>query len=177
MGLGAELPHVADGGGLVYEATATTNVTVEGVAAQESTMTTSALSGEVSITVSGRNQGQQGREERFDSNGWLSARVGTNRRQQRHGRSLNRSMLLPPDVDRRVDSLPFATAKPDTCPMYLDNQGYLTLKCIGCPPSQSVLLLPLLLLLWLITRFSRHHHDHDRIVTFITPPRVNTAKR
>lgn len=109
VGLGAELPHVADGGGLVYEATATTNVTVEGVAAQESTMTTSALGGEVSITVSGRNQEKQGRERR------LSARVGTNR-QQRHGRSLNRSMLLPPDIDRRVDSLPFATATPDTYP-------------------------------------------------------------
>ncbi|CAN0524983.1 unnamed protein product, partial [Ectocarpus sp. 12 AP-2014] len=51
VGLGAELPHVADGGGLVYEATTTTNVTVEGLAAQESTMTTSALGGEVSITV------------------------------------------------------------------------------------------------------------------------------
>ncbi|CAB1113932.1 unnamed protein product [Ectocarpus sp. CCAP 1310/34] len=51
VGLGAEVPHVVDGGGLVYEATATTNVTVEGVAAQQSTMTTSALGGEVSITV------------------------------------------------------------------------------------------------------------------------------
>lgn len=75
MGLGAELPHVADGGGLVYEATATTNVTVEGVAAQESTMTTSVLGGEVSITVSGRKQGKRGGEKRFDENGWLSARV------------------------------------------------------------------------------------------------------
>lgn len=56
MGLGAAVPHVVDGGGLVYEATATTNVTVQGVAAQESTMTAPALGGETSVTVSNIEQ-------------------------------------------------------------------------------------------------------------------------
>lgn len=56
VGLGAAVPHVVDGGGLVYEATATTNATVEGVAAQESTMTAPALGGEASVTVSDAEQ-------------------------------------------------------------------------------------------------------------------------
>lgn len=51
MGLGAAVPHAVDGDSLVYEATATTNITVEGIAAQESTMTTSVLSREASVTV------------------------------------------------------------------------------------------------------------------------------
>lgn len=51
MGLSAAVPHVVDGGGLVYEATATTNVTVDGVAAQQGDMTTTVLDGESTITV------------------------------------------------------------------------------------------------------------------------------
>lgn len=56
VGLGAAVPHAVDGGSLVYEATATTNTTVEGISAQESTMTTSVLSGEASVTVRQRGQ-------------------------------------------------------------------------------------------------------------------------
>lgn len=56
MGLGAAVPHAVAGESLVYEATATTNVSVEGVAAQESTMTTLVLGGETTIEVS-RRQG------------------------------------------------------------------------------------------------------------------------
>lgn len=51
MGLGAAVPHAVAGESLVYEATATTNVSVDGVAAQESTMTTYVLGGEASIEV------------------------------------------------------------------------------------------------------------------------------
>lgn len=51
MGLGATIPHAVAGESLVYQATATTNTTVEGVAAQESTMTTSVMGGETTITV------------------------------------------------------------------------------------------------------------------------------
>lgn len=51
VGLGAAVPHAVAGESLVYEATATTNVTVEGVAAHESTMVTSVLGGETTITV------------------------------------------------------------------------------------------------------------------------------
>lgn len=58
MGLGAAVPHAVAGESLVYEATATTNVTVEGIAAQESTMVTSVLGGETTITV--RRQGRTG---------------------------------------------------------------------------------------------------------------------
>lgn len=54
MGLGAAVPHAVAGESLVYEATATTNVSVDGVAAQESTMMTSVLGGETSIKVSNR---------------------------------------------------------------------------------------------------------------------------
>lgn len=57
VGLGAAVPHAVDGDSLVYEATATTNTTVEGIAVQESTMTTSVLSQEASVTV--RQQGQR----------------------------------------------------------------------------------------------------------------------
>lgn len=55
MGLGAATPHVVNGGSLVYEAGATTNVSVGGVAAQEGTMTATMLGGESSVTVSGRH--------------------------------------------------------------------------------------------------------------------------
>ena len=51
MGLGAAVPHAVAGESLVYEATPTTNVTVQGIAAQESTMVTSVLDGETTITV------------------------------------------------------------------------------------------------------------------------------
>lgn len=51
MGLSAAIPHVVDGGGLVYEASATTNVTVQGIAAQQGTMTTTVLGGDSEITV------------------------------------------------------------------------------------------------------------------------------
>lgn len=51
MGLGAAIPHAVAGENLVFEATATTNVTVEGVTAQESTMVASVLGGETTITV------------------------------------------------------------------------------------------------------------------------------
>lgn len=51
VGLGAAVPHAVDGDSLVYEATATRNVSVEGIAAQESTMATSVLNGEALITV------------------------------------------------------------------------------------------------------------------------------
>lgn len=51
VGLGAAVPHAVAGENLVYEASATTNVTVEGIAAQESTMVTYVLGGETTITV------------------------------------------------------------------------------------------------------------------------------
>ena len=54
MGLGAATPHVVNGGGLVYEASATTNVSVGGVAAHEAAMTTTVLGGASTITVSER---------------------------------------------------------------------------------------------------------------------------
>lgn len=51
VGLGANIPHVIKGGGLVYEVSATTNTTVGGLAAQQSIMTTAILDGETSISV------------------------------------------------------------------------------------------------------------------------------
>ncbi|CAM9609391.1 unnamed protein product, partial [Laminaria digitata] len=51
VGLGAATPHVVNGGSLVYEAAATTNVSVSGVAAQEGAMTTTILGGESSVTI------------------------------------------------------------------------------------------------------------------------------
>lgn len=52
VGLAAPIPHVVEGGGLVYEAMATSNVTVGGVAAQRGIMTTTVLGGDVTIAVS-----------------------------------------------------------------------------------------------------------------------------
>lgn len=51
MGLGAATPHVVEGGGLVYEASETANVTVGGLAVQQSTMTTTVLGGESTVEV------------------------------------------------------------------------------------------------------------------------------
>ena len=55
MGLGAATPHIVNGGSLVYEAGATTNVSAGGIAAQEGVMTASMLGGESSVTVSERS--------------------------------------------------------------------------------------------------------------------------
>lgn len=49
----AEVPHVVNGDGLVYETFAMRNVMVEGIAAMQSTMTTTVLDGKTRITVSG----------------------------------------------------------------------------------------------------------------------------
>lgn len=51
MGLAAAVPHVVDGGGVVYEASAATPVTVEGINASMSNMTSTVLGGYATITV------------------------------------------------------------------------------------------------------------------------------
>lgn len=50
-GLGAEIPHVVDGDGVVYQASATISAEYAGVLAQIANMTSSVLNKETTITV------------------------------------------------------------------------------------------------------------------------------
>lgn len=52
VGLGAAIPHVVYGDGVVYTASATFDTTVGGVTAKTSNMTSSVLGGDTAITVS-----------------------------------------------------------------------------------------------------------------------------